>query len=257
MFIVANTGNFNQWVGGVAQQLPTDIGNALVGSVGGAQVSGGSLFDSVWNKAYAAGLVAYNAIPDTWLGVGLCVAVVVYWGVAIATVAVAFLVYVISHVLTALVIAIGPLFIAAAIFPVSRFLFNGWLSALASAILAQVLVLVMLSLMFNIETTELGKVTAQQGAGANVAGMLQTLLGVGALLLICALLTKQIPSIAMGIAGGVYHATGVYGAALIAGAAMAAKGARAAARALTPTSVAGPSSAGASRPAARSMSGSI
>jgi type IV secretion system protein VirB6 len=254
MSLVASAANYNQWIGQVAQQLPTDIGNALVGTVGGTAVTGGSLFDGVWNKAWTAGLTVYRGLPDSWRGLGLAIGVLVFWLVAVATVAVAFLVYVVSHVLTALVIAIGPLFAAAAVFPMSRFLFSGWLSALASSILAQVLVVTLLSLMMNVETTELAKVVAAQSGGANGPGQMQTLLGVAALLLICALLIKQIPSIAVGIAGGIYHATGVYAASLYAGAAAAARGAGAAIRAVSPASSVG-GRIGTTRPAGRSLSG--
>jgi hypothetical protein len=61
-----------------------------------------------------------------------------------------------------------------------------------------------MSLMLQVETNELGQI-AHNPTNANEIGQIGSLLGVAALLGICSLLAKQIPAVAVGIAGGAYH----------------------------------------------------
>ena len=197
----------------------------------------------------ASGLIVYNNLPSLSLkGIGLAIAVIIYWVVALAAIGVGFVVFLASHVLLALEIAIGPLFVALFAFPATRSFFNGWLSAVVSTVLAMVLIVALMSLMVQVETAEIARLAAAP-SGANVIGQLGALLGVGALLGICGILSRQIPSVATGIAHGVYHNTNAYTAALW-------TGTRGAARASTSVvrSYATGRSIGISKPAGRSLS---
>ena len=143
VYIIANAANFNQWVGNVfLQAIPNDIGNAVNGALGGgAPINGGQQFDTVWNDAYTAGLVVWKALPSLSLkGIMMCGVVVLFWATALASVALGFLMFLASQVLMALLIAIGPIFIACALFGASRQFFNGWLSACVSTVVAQLLI---------------------------------------------------------------------------------------------------------------------
>jgi type IV secretion system protein VirB6 len=206
--LVGNAGNFNQWIGTVfLTTVPNEVGQAINGSLGGSgpPVNGGAQFDAVWNTAYKAGLMVYNNLPSVSLkGVALTFCVFFFWGVALAAVAIGFLMFLASSVLMALLIAIGPIFIACALWPGSRAFFSGWIASCVSTVTAQILTVALMSLMLQVETAELGRI-ASNPANANEVGQIGSLLGVAALLGICSLLAKQIPAVAVGIAGGAYH----------------------------------------------------
>jgi type IV secretion system protein VirB6 len=206
--LVGNAGNFNQWIGTVfLTTIPNEVGQAINGSLGGSgpPVNGGAQFDAVWNTAYKAGLMVYNNLPSVSLkGVALTFCVFFFWGVALAAVAIGFLMFLASSVLMALLIAIGPIFIACALWPGSRAFFSGWIASCVSTVTAQILTVALMSLMLQVETAELGRI-ASNPANANEVGQIGSLLGVAALLGICSLLAKQIPAVAVGIAGGAYH----------------------------------------------------
>ena len=117
--LVGNAGNFNQWIGTLfLTTIPNEIGQAINGSFGGggAPVSGGQQFDAVWNAAYKAGLIVYNNLPSVSLkGYRSSFCVFGFWGVALAAVAIGFLMFLASNVLMALLVAVGPIFIACAL----------------------------------------------------------------------------------------------------------------------------------------------
>jgi hypothetical protein len=82
-FVVSSAANFNQYFGTIfLTTLPTEISNAISGAAGTHVVTGGA-FDTVWNKAWTAGLVVYKNLPWSIKGVALELLVVVYWFVAI------------------------------------------------------------------------------------------------------------------------------------------------------------------------------
>jgi type IV secretion system protein VirB6 len=205
--LVGNASNFNQWIGTLfLTTIPNEIGQAINGPLGsGLPVNGGQQFDAVWNASYKAGLIVYDNLPSVSLkGVFLSLCVFLFWGAALAAVAVGFLMFLASSVLMALLVAIGPIFIACALWSGSRAFFSGWIASCVSTLTAQVLVVALMSLMFQVETTELARI-ANSPTNANEVGQIGSLLGVAALLGICALLANQIPAVAVGIAGGAYH----------------------------------------------------
>jgi len=205
--LVGNADNFNQWIGTLfLTTIPNEIGQAINGSLGGGvPINGGQQFDAVWNASYKAGLIVYDNLPSVSMkGVLLSLCVFLFWGVALAAVAVGFLMFLASSVLMALLVAIGPIFIACALWPASRAYFSGWIASCVSTLTAQILVVALMSLMFQVETTELARI-ANGPTNANEVGQIGSLLGVAALLGICSLLAKQIPAVAVGIAGGAYH----------------------------------------------------
>ena len=173
-------------------------------------INGGSQFDDVWNQAYTSGLMVYKNLPSlSFKGALLSLLVFAFWAVALAAVAIGFLMFLASHVLMALLIIVGPIFVACALFEASRQYFVGWLSTCISTVVSQVLVVALMSLMIRIETSELSRLSPAS-TGANEVGQIGALLGVAALLGICAWLARQIPSVAVGIAGGAYHQLGSY-----------------------------------------------
>jgi type IV secretion system protein VirB6 len=209
VMLLSNTSTFNQWVGSVfLSTIPDGLGNALNGTIGSGAITGGTQFDDIWNGAWKAGLIVYKNLPEwSMKGAFLALAVIAFWVFAFIAVGAGFLMFIGAHVLMALLMITGPIFIACALFPASRKFFSGWLATTVGVLVTQVLVIALMSLMIQVQRSELIKVQAAP-AGADIMGQIGSLIGVAGLLFICAGVAKQIPSIAAGIAGGAYHQIG-------------------------------------------------
>jgi type IV secretion system protein VirB6 len=209
VMLLSNTSTFNQWVGSVfLQTIPDGLGNALNGSIGTGSISDGTQFDDVWNGAWKAGLVVYKNLPEwSMKGAFLSLAVIAFWGLSFIAVGVGFLMFLGAHVLMALLMVTGPNFIACALFPASRRFFSGWLATAVGVLVTQVLIVALMSLMIRVQQFELLKLQAAP-AGADIMGQIGSLIGLAGLLFICGGVAKQIPGLAVGIAGGAYHQFG-------------------------------------------------
>jgi hypothetical protein len=133
-----------------------------------------------------------------------------------------------SKVLFQLLVAVSPVFVGAGAFQPSRFLLRGFAGAIAGVITAQILVVALLGIAFNVENQLLAPVLAS-AANANVAGLIASLLITGCVLGACAVLAIKIPAIAIGISGGVFDGIAPWVAAGSQAARAAAAGARGAA----------------------------
>jgi type IV secretion system protein VirB6 len=259
-FIVSSAANFNQYFGTLfLTTLPTEIGNAISGAAGTHSVTGGA-FDTVWNKAWTAGLVVYKNLPWSIKGMALEFLVVLYWLVAIATIGVGFLIFLSAHVMLVLVIAVGPLCISCFLFPSSRRFFDGWIGTSVALVLTQILSIVLLSLLIDTEDATIAQIAADN-AGGNEIAQLQLLLYGVVMFIMCALLASQLPGIAVGIAGGVHQQVSVYSQAVYGTASRVGRSAAAKAGSAVSGTARAIGSAGTIRsrvfgPAGRSISGS-
>ncbi|HET7882561.1 MAG TPA: type IV secretion system protein [Acetobacteraceae bacterium] len=203
LFLLSGVASYQQWLVTWISQLPDDIGRAVTGGLGGAAVNSGDPFDNVWNKAYVAGATVFTNLPFSLKGAVLALVVILYWIAAAAAVLLAFAMFVTSKVLLQLLIAVSPVFVGAGAFQPSRFLLRGFAAGIAGVITAQVLVVALLGIAFNVENQLLAPVLAS-AANANVAGLIASLLITGCVLGACAVLAVKIPAIAIGLTGGVF-----------------------------------------------------
>jgi type IV secretion system protein VirB6 len=259
-FIISSAANFNEYFGTLfLTTLPTEVGNAISGATGAHPLTGGA-FDDIWNRAWAAGLVVYKNLPWSIKGIALQFLVVAYWVLAILAIGVGFLIYLGAHVALGLVVAIGPLFVTCYLFPATRRFFEGWISALVSLVLVQILSITLLSLLTRTESMTIAQI-ASNGAGGNEIAQLQLLLCGTMLFVVCALLASQLPGIAIGIAGGVHQQVSVYSQAIYGTAGQIGRSAAVKAGGAIGGTVQAISNAGTTRsrvfgPAGRSISGS-
>ena len=123
-------------------------------------------------------------------------------------VGVGFLMFLGAHVLMALLMITGPIFIACALFPASRRFFR-WMARDGSGGAGDTGVGRCTDVAdgSSVEQSELLRLQAAP-AGADIMGQIGSLIGVAGLLFICAGVAKQIPGLAVGIAGGAYHQFG-------------------------------------------------
>lgn len=255
-WIVASAATYNQYLGTLLlTTLPTEISHVISGA-NGSPIVNGQAFDDIWNKAWSAGLAVYRDIPWTIKGIGLQFAIVIYWLVALLSIAIGFLVYLCALVILALLIAVGILFAAMFPFTATRGYFDRWIAACLSMVLLQIFVVTLLSLLVQAVNTLMAQISNGGGNGfsnANEIDQLQMLLGAGLLFFVSGIIAKQLPAVAVAVAGGVcadvsaFGAT-VYGAAGTVGSA-AARGTGAA------TTAAASGTRSFLRPAGQSLSG--
>jgi type IV secretory pathway VirB6-like protein len=248
--------NYNQYVGTVAQTIPTEVTTAISG---GGPVSGGAAFDNVWNGAAKAGITVWKEIPNYSLKSAMLFLLVgVYFIAALFCIGAGFLVYLASTVLLILLLSVGPLFVAMFAFPQTQKFAAGWVAAVASTIVTQILAVAILVMFTAAELATVNKV-AVPGADTDFLDQLFVLLEAVLLLAVIASLVKQAPSIGASVAGGVYQGVGglLGGAGKVAGLAargttggiaLAARGAGAVASRVT-------SAARISQPTGKSLSG--
>lgn len=199
--------NYNQYITTLATAIPNEVGNALAaaGANAGA-VASGAAFDTVWNAAAKAGLTAWGQVPKFSLSsIPLWIAIIVYLAIALVAIGISFLVYLASTILLLLMLSVGPLFVALFAFPQTAKFGAGWVAALVSAIVTQILALAVLALFVVTEQATILRITAGVAADGNFIDAIVTLAEAALLMWLIATLVKQTPAIAQGIAGGVYQ----------------------------------------------------
>lgn len=140
---------------------------------------------------YLGEKIAKTATPINLAPLLLSVAVYVVGALAAAL---GFGVVLLAKVSLALIIALGPIFIACALFDASRRFFFGWLSQAVNYVLLMALILVVFQLILGLVTDQW---SAIDGMDAIAGGLLFI-----ALCFLGAIFFLQTPAIAAGIAGG-------------------------------------------------------
>ncbi len=191
IFTVATTVAYNDYV---TQPLFNDLPNWLAGAIsGGSVASVGSSFD----KFLARGFDLATTITDTATIVDpspyITAAIVI-----IATVIVTglgFGIVMIAKVALALLVALGPIFIACLVFEASRQFFFGWLKQGMNYLLLFALIITIFELILALVEGQWGSINGQ--ADPEMGGILFT-----ALCILGGIFFLQTPNIAAGIAGG-------------------------------------------------------
>lgn len=169
--------------------LPDTLARAISGS-GVPDV--GAAFDQFFSRAaYLAEKIAKGASPvdfAPWI-----LAAVVYVIGALAA-ALGFGVVLIAKVALALLIALGPIFIACALFDASRRFFFGWLAQAVNYIVLFALIITVFQLILSLVGQQWGQIDGQDPMAGGLLFIALCLLG--------AIFFLQTPAIAAGIAGG-------------------------------------------------------
>jgi type IV secretion system protein VirB6 len=207
MMIAASSSGYSQWVSQPLLQLPTDIGGAVTGAVGQSFTNPGGVFDQIWNSLWNASDNAVRGVSLFSLA-GLLIALLSLLATIGGSIFLfgTFAFYLITVALLQLLIAIGPIFVATLVFQPTRHLFSGWLSGVASQILTQTLIIVMLAIMTKTVLTELGNIS---GGTVNAGAALGELVGVAGSLCLSVILCFSIRQIASGVVGGVMANLGI------------------------------------------------
>lgn len=235
--VLQSVGTYNQWVGDVAQALPNEIANMLSGAHN--NITAGQAFNNVLNAAFKAALTVWEHAPTYSLTIIIIgIAIIGFLALAIMCIGAAALTYVASTVSLIFFIKIGPLFLALFAFPLTRRFGSGWVTAIVSAALTQILTVALLALLIGAEQQTITQMVTKSATGAdpNVINELISLMLGGFLFWVVWELMKQAASFASSIAGGVHQRVGQFAEAAVsaatsvagAGANLATKGATAA-----------------------------
>ena len=179
--------------------LPEGINSAL-GSVPGASVktgdiSTGAAFDSVIDQVLS---IAENIRKQgSWRNIYPIIVASVYSFVAVIVALILLAIVLFAKVALALILVVGPIFIAMLLFRVTQPFFSSWLAAAANFVLLQVLVMAVITLLVSIIDNYLKKASGQD-LGTQIT-MAWRMLGLFALSIYLAL---QLPDIAARISGG-------------------------------------------------------
>lgn len=207
VWFVTDGTTYSQYITDFAlTKLPTELANAVSGASTGISVGAGT-FDSVWEPARDAGWRVWKQLSAA--DIGEEITVVAFWVLALASCVIGFTIWMLSHLILALFIIVGPLLIIAVLFPVTAAMFERWIGALISCVLVQFGVVVLLTLTLRTEAVLTAQVLAY--SGPNVYAQLNLLLAIGAVFFFACILAWQMPNFANTLAGGLHF----HGAALV------------------------------------------
>ena len=174
---------------------PAQLAAAMVG--GSDPVS---TIDIIWESGGAVGAALWNKAPVTWSGSGIgfyIAGAIVYCLIAVLCVYAMFLIA-LSSIALAVLLALGPLFVAFLFFDATRRLFVAWVAQLTNYALITVLTVMVAALLLRIVQSYAAQ-TAARGPDIVVVDALHMML-VSVLVL---LILRQVMPIASGLAGGV------------------------------------------------------
>lgn len=178
--------------------LPADLANAVVTRAGGTAAPTAWAFDMIWQHSWEAGWSAWKQLSVADLGEEIVV--VLFWMAALISVGLAFAIWMMSQIVLALYIIIGPLLIGLALFSATRSIFARWIGGMVSSVLLQVGILILLALTLRTEAALVVQIPST--VGPNVYTGLNLLLSCIVVFLLCGLLAFQMPGWATSLAGG-------------------------------------------------------
>lgn len=225
VLLATNSSAFQQYVTGLFfDSLPKEIGNALAGS--GLNTHSGAPFDQLLTKGIDVANKIYKQAGLTNIAPALVAAILLVFVAIGSFLQFAILLY--AKVGLGVVIALGPMFIAMALFEATRPFTEAWLRQVANFVILLVLVVALVGLMLTTVTGFIDRF----GNNAGTAGeMVVAAVAISAVLGLSGYISLQLPVIAGGLAGGgASLASRLVTSPLIANATAAASGAYAGAR---------------------------
>ena len=204
MWVITGTGIYQRYVNDFFfTTLPSGLSDALPSS-GAVNVVRADSFDQVWLRAWRAGLEVWRTLG--WSDIAEKAVVVLFWAVAILSTGFCFAIWLISRVILALYIALGPLLIPLVLFAATRAIFERWIGSLISCVILQVTTVVLLYIVLTVEQQVMSSVAAT--GSVDPMGMLQVLLAGMIFFAVAAYVAFQLPAFAASLSGGLAFHTG-------------------------------------------------
>jgi type IV secretion system protein VirB6 len=220
VLLATNASAFQHYVTGLFfESLPNEIGNAIAGS--GLNVNSGQPFDQLLAKGLEVAQKIYDQAGLTNLAPALIAAILLVFVAVGSFLQFAMLLY--AKIGLGIVIALGPLFIALALFDATRPFAESWMRQVANFLILLVLVVALVGLMVSTVSGFIDKFAVN---AASAGELLVGAVAISALLGLSGYIALQLPTIAGGLAGGgASLASRLVTRALVANAAAAAGGA--------------------------------
>jgi type IV secretion system protein VirB6 len=204
VWVLTGAGIFQQYVYDFFfTTLPNGLSDALTSSGATAPINANS-FDQVWIKAWRAGLEVWRTLG--WQDVAEKIVVFCFWCAAIVSTVFAFAIWLISRVLLALYIALGPLLIGLVLFPATRSIFERWIGSLISCIVLQITTVVLLYIVLSVEQRVVSRVVLM--GSVDPMAMIQVLLAGIIFFGVAGFVAFQLPGVASSLAGGLHFHSG-------------------------------------------------
>lgn len=190
IYMLATTAAYSAYVTDpLFHVLPDTLARAISGS-GVPNV--GAAFDQFFSRAaYLAEKIAGEASP---IDIGPWILAAIVYLVGALAAALGFGVVMIAKVALALLVALGPIFIACALFEGTRRFFFGWLSQAVNYLVLFALIITVFQLILALVSQQWGQIDGQDPMAGGLLFIALCLLG--------AIFFLQTPAIAAGIAGG-------------------------------------------------------
>jgi type IV secretion system protein VirB6 len=186
IYMLVTTVAYSTWV---TQPLFHTLTQAISGA---ASPDVGSAFDNFFARAaYLADKIGKTATPVNLAPILLSGAVYVVGALAAAL---GFGVVIVAKVTLALLVALGPIFIACALFDASRRFFFGWLSQAVNYVVLMALIITVFQMILSLVGDQWGSIDGMDPSAGGLLFIALSILG--------AIFFLQTPAIAAGIAGG-------------------------------------------------------
>jgi len=204
VWVITGAGVYQQYVYDVFfATLPAALSDALTSS-GAVRIVSANSFDQVWLRAWRAGLEVWRTLG--WSDIAEKAVVVLFWAAAILSTGFCFAIWLISRVILALYIAVGPLLVPLVLFAATRAVFERWIGSLISCVILQVTTIVLLFIVLAVEQEVVSTVTRMGSVDPLV--MLQVLLAGVIFFAVAAYVAFQLPAFAASLSGGLAFHTG-------------------------------------------------
>lgn len=203
VWLLTGSGAYQQWVYNFFfVALPQGLSGALTS--GGVTAVSANSFDQVWVRSWRAGLEVWNSAG--WMDFGKQFAVLLFWVAAILSTVFCFAIWLISRVVLALYVALGPLLVGLVLFPATRAVFERWIGSLIACVILQVTTVVLLFIILQVIQQVVGAIGAMP-RGESMS-MIQVLLAGMIFFGVAAFVALQLPGVASSLAGGLAFHTG-------------------------------------------------
>jgi len=190
IYMLATTVAYSSWVTTpLFHTLPDALTQAISGA---ASPDPGVAFDQFFARAaYLGEKIGQTATPTNLAPILESAAVYVIGALAAAL---GFGVVIVAKVTLALLVALGPIFIACALFDASRRFFFGWLSQAVNYLVLMALIITVFQMILSLVGDQWGQIDGQDPMAGGLIFIALCILG--------AIFFLQTPAIAAGIAGG-------------------------------------------------------
>lgn len=200
--IVTNVSAYNQYVTDFFfVQLPEGLGSVVGGfsgnNVNAEDIRSGTAFDEIIDRS----IELAKSVSDngSWRDIYPYIVAAMYTVLALGVTMVLLAIYLFGKVALALILVLGPLFIALLLFRVTQPFFSSWLASVVNFALLQVMTIALVGLMIS---TIQSYLEDTQGAGLNAGILIVQAIRIAGLFALTLYLGHQLPSIAARLSGG-------------------------------------------------------